>query len=144
MATFHKRTWVNNSAPYLNANNLNGLEGDIQTFGDDIVTEVENHSDTYTTNKLPFIESDDEVSYEVTESTSIFALPENVTDYSDTTYYIICTINGEETTDFILGEQSFVQILTLTTAISSGTVVIRALKFKESFLSFIANNMPTT
>ena len=142
MATFHKRTWVNNSAPYLNATNLNELEGDIQTFGNDIVTEVENHSDNYTDNKLPYIESDESESYEVSESTDVFELPSNVEDYSDSTFYIICTIDGEETTDFTLGEQNSVQILTLNTAISEGTVVIRAMKFKSSFLAFIANNMP--
>ena len=130
MALFHKRTWRNNSAPALDENTLNELENDIQVFGDNIVNEL----------KSPYIESDVSVSHEVTESSTIFALPSNVVNYNDTSFYITCEIDGVETTNFTLGEQAYVPILTLATAISSGTVVIRAIKFKSSFLNFIANN----
>lgn len=137
MATFNKRTWVNNSAPYLNADNLNGLENDIQTFGDAIVTEL-----TQEINEVEgyLIDSNEIVSYDVTESTQIFALPNNVDDYTDTSFCIICEIDGTETTDYTLNEQALQPVLILDTAISTGTVTIRAIKFKQSFINFILNN----
>ena len=111
---------------------MNGMESDIQTFGDDIVNEL----------KSPYIESDEIATYEVTESSTIFLLPSNVDDCYDPTFYIICTIDGVETTNFKLEEQNFVPILKLYNAVSSGTVIIRAIKFKDGFISFIFNNMP--
>lgn len=126
MAIFHKRTWTNDDTPDLDEDTLNELENDIQSFGDDIMN--------------VYAESDESVSYEVTESTTIFQLPNNVDNYSDTSFYITCEIDGVETTNFTLGEQAYVPILTLATAISSGTVVIRAVKFKSSFLNFLNNN----
>lgn len=116
----------------MSATNLNQLESDIQTFGDEIVNEL----------KAPYIESDVSVTHEVTESSTIFSLPSNVDNYADPSFYIICTIDGVETTSFSLNEQNFVPILELYSAVSSGTVVIRAIKFKDNFISFIFNNMP--
>ena len=126
MAIFHKRTWTNDDIPDLDEDTLNELEKDIQSFGDDIMN--------------VYAESDESVSYKVTESTTIFQLPNNVDNYADNKFYITCEIDGVETTNFTLGEQAYVPILTLATAISSGTVVIRAVKFKSSFLNFLNNN----
>ena len=43
MATFNKRAWVNGQQPAINDTNLNALENDIQTFGNDIITEARNN-----------------------------------------------------------------------------------------------------
>lgn len=43
MATFNKRNWVNGQQPAINDTNLNALESDIQTFGNNILEEANNN-----------------------------------------------------------------------------------------------------
>lgn len=61
MATFNKRNWVNGQQPAINNTNLNALESDIQTFGNNILEEANNNVIT----KLGYDQYSNEETYDI-------------------------------------------------------------------------------
>lgn len=61
MATFNKRNWVNGQQPAINDTNLNALESDIQTFGNNILEEANNGVIT----KLGYDQYSNEETYDI-------------------------------------------------------------------------------
>lgn len=61
MATFNKRNWVNGQQPAINDTNLNALENDIQTFGNNILEEANNGVIT----KLGYDQYSNEETYDI-------------------------------------------------------------------------------